>query len=150
MVGSNRRRDERSRAARFAVSTRPGDLAVIAVGGALGTLARYGMSRLIVVAKGGFPWATFWTNLSGALVIGFFVTIVVEARPPSRYARPFFAVGFLGGYTTFSTMAVETVVLAKDGDALKGIVYIVSSVLAGIVLAYAGVVLARLLTRRLS
>jgi len=147
MVGSTGPGAKRSRAPHFAVSTRPADLFVVAVGGSLGTLARYAMSRLVGVPKDGFPWATFWTNLSGALVIGFFVTMVVEVLPPSRFARPFFAVGFLGGYTTFSTMATETVVLAKDGEALRGVVYIVSSVVAGIALAYAGVRLARLVIK---
>ena len=149
MVGSTGPGQKPARVPRFAVSMRPGDLLVVAIGGSLGTLARYAVSRLVGVPKDGFPWATFWTNLSGALVIGFFVTIVVEALPPSRFARPFFAVGFLGGYTTFSTMATETVLLAKNGHAVRGVVYIVTSVVAGLALAFTGVILARLVFRRL-
>jgi len=122
-------------------------VAVIAAGGALGALARYGIARLVEVTPDGFPWATFWTNLSGAFVLGFFMTLVLERLRPTRYLRPFFAVGFLGAYTTFSTLAVETVLLVKDGHAALGVGYTLASVSAGLLLAYLGIVAARLLPR---
>jgi fluoride exporter len=119
----------------------PAVLAVIAVGGALGTLARYEIAQLIKVQPGAFPWATFWTNVSGAFVLGFFLTFFIERFPPSRYPRAFFAVGFLGAYTTFSTMAVETVTLIKDGHAAVGVSYILVSIAIGVLVASAGVAL---------
>jgi CrcB protein len=118
---------------------------VIALGGALGAPARFYVAQWIKVSPDGFPWATFWTNLSGAFVLGFFVTLVIERLPPTRYLRPFFAVGFLGSYTTFSTLAVETVLLLKDGHVALGVGYTLTSVAAGLMLAYLGIVLARLL-----
>ena len=121
----------------------PRVLLVIAVGGGLGTLARYGISRAIHVSEDSFPWATFVTNLSGAFVLGLFLTTVLERFPPTRYPRPFFAIGFLGAFTTFSTMAVETVTLVKDGEAVLGIGYLSISVVAGLVCCYLGIVLAR-------
>ncbi len=123
----------------------PATLIVIAAGGALGALARYGLSRVIHVAKDTFPWATFATNLSGAFVLGVFLTLVIERFPPSRFPRPFFAVGFLGAYTTFSTMAVETVTLSKDGHAAIGVGYLAASIVVGLVVAYAGIVTGRAL-----
>jgi len=122
-----------------------GELVAIAIGGALGALARYGVSRWIHVAKDTFPWATFWTNLSGAFVLGFFLTLLIERLPPTGYLRPFFAIGFLGSFTTFSTLAVETVLLIKDGHVVLGVGYTLASVAAGLALAYFGIVLARLL-----
>ena len=118
-------------------------LLVIALGGALGTLLRYGVSRWIHVANDGFPWATFWTNISGAFVLGVFAAVMIERFPARRYPRPFFAIGFLGAFTTFSTMAVETVTLVKDGHAVLGIGYSGISVAAGLAVAYAGVVAGR-------
>ena len=122
----------------------PSILLAIAVGGGLGTLARYGMSRVIHVSKDTFPWATFATNLLGAFVLGLFLTLLVERFPPTRLPRPLFAVGFLGGFTTFSTMAVETVTLCKDGFPVLGIGYLLASVFFGLGACYLGVVLARL------
>jgi CrcB protein len=129
---------------RFGGRAQPGVLLAIAIGGALGAPARYEIAQLIHVPKDGFPWATFWTNISGAFVLGFFLTLVVERFPPSRYPRPFFAVGFLGAYTTFSTMAVETVTLIKDDHALLGIVYLCASIATGLIVAYAGIIVGRL------
>jgi len=125
--------------------TQPATLFAIALGGALGAPARYEIAQLIHIPKDSFPWATFWTNLSGAFALGLFLTLLLERFPPSRFPRPFFAIGFLGAYTTFSTMAVETVTLIKDGHAALGIGYIVVSIAAGLLVAYTGVVAARLL-----
>ncbi len=115
----------------------------IAAGGAIGTLARYEVAQLIHVAKGSFPWATFWTNVSGAFVLGAFVTLLVERFPQRHSLRALFGTGFLGAYTTFSTMAVETVTLAKDGDAVLGIVYLAVSIAVGLLAARLGVMAAR-------
>ena len=72
-------------------------------GGVLGTAARYGVGRAIHVTPGTFPWATFTVNISGSFVLGVLLTLCIERWPPSRYVRPFVAIGFLGSYTTFST-----------------------------------------------
>jgi len=120
-------------------------VAVIAAGGALGAPARYEVSRLIHVAPDSFPWATFVTNLSGAFVLGLFLRLVFEREAPMRYLRAFFAIGFLGAFTTYSTMAVETATLVKDGDAVLGVAYLIVSIAAGLGLTYFGIVLARLL-----
>jgi CrcB protein len=122
-------------------------LVLIALGGALGAPARYEIAQIIRVPKDGFPWATFWTNLSGALVLGFFLTLIIERFHRSRYPRMFFAVGFLGAYTTFSTMAVETDLLAKNGHAATGIVYLLTSIVAGLAVCAGGIALARAITR---
>jgi CrcB protein len=125
-------------------------IAVIAVGGALGAPARYELSQLIHVANDSFPWATFVTNLSGAFVLGLFLTFTLERLASTRYRllRPFFAIGFLGAFTTFSTMAVETVTLEKDGYVALGFGYLIVSIGAGLVVTYLGIAIARRLPRR--
>ena len=123
-------------------------LLAIAIGGALGAPARYGIAQLLPVEPGTFPWATFWTNLSGAFVLGAFLTVVLERYPPTRFVRPFFAIGFLGAYTTFSTLAVETARLMQDGEVALAVGYTVASIAVGLVVAYLGIALARALPGR--
>ncbi|HZR15410.1 MAG TPA: fluoride efflux transporter CrcB [Acidimicrobiia bacterium] len=120
-------------------------LAAVALGGALGAPARYGVAQVIHVAKGTFPWATFWTNISGSFVLGLVLVLIVERFPPTRYVRAFVAVGFLGAYTTFSTFSVEIDVLAKDGHGGIAAAYAFGSLAAGLVVVWLGMVAGRLL-----
>jgi CrcB protein len=121
----------------------PGPLAAIAVGGALGTLARYGIERVAVPAPGGFPWSTWTVNVIGSFVLGAVVTLVVERWPGDRYLRPLVAVGFCGGFTTFSTLAVEVDQRIQHGHGTLAAVYLVATLVAGLAAALAGISLAR-------
>src|SRR5262249_3453570 len=91
-----------------------------------------------------FPWATFWTNMSGSFALGFLLILLLERFPPTRYLRPFLTTGVIGAYTTMSTYMVETAVLIKDGHATTGLLYGLGSLAAGLALAYAGIVIGRL------
>jgi CrcB protein len=119
-------------------------VAVIALGGMIGASARYGIARWLPTRPGGFPWATFWTNLSGSFLLGLLLVLVLERFPPSRYLRPFAATGILGAFTTMSTFEVETALLLKDGHATTALLYGVGSIVAGLALAYAGILAGRL------
>ena len=76
----------------------------IAAGGALGTLARYGVDRALAAPPLTFPWSTLWVNVTGSYLLGVVVVLVTERWPPARFVRPFAAIGFCGGFTTFSTI----------------------------------------------
>jgi len=131
------------RPSRSGTHAHPGALVAIAIGGALGALARYEVSQWIHSPKDTFPWATFWTNITGAFVLGMFLTVVIDRFPSRSYPRPFFAIGFLGAFTTFSTLAVETVTLVKDGHPALGIAYLAVSIAAGLAVAYTGIAAGR-------
>lgn len=90
---------------------------VIAVGGAAGSCGRYGASLLWPQTPGAFPWTTFGVNITGCAVIGVFMVVITEVWAAHRLVRPFFGTGVLGGYTTFSTYAVETRRLADAHQA---------------------------------
>lgn len=124
----------------------PRVLVAIAVGGALGAPARYEIALTLHDAQRGFPWATFWTNIVGALVLAVFLTTIVERDTPSRYGRPFFAIGVLGALTTFSTLATQTVLLCKDGRVGVGLLYLFGSVAVGLAVALLGMLLTRAVT----
>jgi len=143
-VGTPGYRPPSVRHARDAATRRsPAVLAAIAVGGALGAPARYEVAQLIHVAKNTFPWATFWTNVSGSFALGFFMVLLVRRLHPAHYVRAFVATGFLGAFTTFSTFAVETDLLIKNGEPALGVVYAVSSLGAGFVAVWVGMSCAR-------
>jgi CrcB protein len=120
----------------------------IALGAMLGASARYGVARLVPIRPGSFPWATFWTNLSGAFVLGLLLVLLLERFPPTRLVRPFLATGILGAFTTMSTYAVETTLLLKNGHAVTGLAYGAGSLIAGLALAYLGMTAGRLTPAR--
>ena len=119
-------------------------LAVIAIGGMIGAAARFKVAEALPIKPGHFPWATFWTNLSGSFLLGFLLVVLMDRLPANRYVRPFLATGILGAYTTMSTFMVETALLVKDDHAATALLYALGTVAAGVFLAYAGIAIARL------
>jgi CrcB protein len=118
-------------------------LAVIAVGGAAGACARYGLALWMPHAAGSFPWATFLTNISGCLLIGALMVLVTEVWSAHRLLRPFLGVGILGGYTTFSTYTAETRALLDGGHAGLGFAYLALTLAGAMIAVSAGVFLTR-------
>jgi len=112
---------------------------VVAAGGALGSLARWGLNELVPHGVTGFPWATFLENVTGAFVIGALLVLLVDVWTPHRYARPFLAVGVLGGYTTFSTYMADVHGLVLNDRPLTASVYLVGSLAVGLLAATAGI-----------
>jgi CrcB protein len=119
-------------------------LAVIAAGGGLGAAARYGTGLLWPSEAGTFPWTLLAVNAAGCAVIGVFMVIITERRRSHRLARPFFGVGVLGGFTTFSAYAGDVHRLLDDGRTGTGLAYLAATPL----LAVAAVAAAAALTRR--
>lgn len=94
----------------------------IALGGALGSVARFAATDLITRGCGGaFPWGTLIVNVTGSFVIGFFATMAAPAGrfPVGDGGRHFFMTGVLGGFTTFSSFSLQTLDLVREGDWLR-------------------------------
>jgi CrcB protein len=123
-----------------------GLIAVIAVGGAAGTVARAAVEQALP-AGGGFPWGTFAVNATGSLVLGLAVA-TLESAAPSRYFRPLIATGLCGGFTTFSTFAVEIDSLIRAARGGLAVAYAVASVAAGLLAVWVGAGMVRLRRRR--
>lgn len=122
--------------------TRGSVVAAVALGGGLGALARYGLSAALPTEPGRFPWGTFAENVLGCLLIGALMVLITEVRSAHRLLRPFLGVGVLGGFTTFSTYAVEF------GKLLPGSVplafgYLAGSMVCALLAALLGIWLAR-------
>lgn len=117
---------------------------MVAIGGALGAMARYAVSLLVArIWSGDFPVATFLINISGSFVLGFFATLAAERTALDPLWRLLVATGFVGAYTTFSTFEYETQRLAESGAAAIAIANVIGSVLAGFLAVQLGVLLAR-------
>ncbi|MFY4721253.1 fluoride efflux transporter FluC [Streptomyces sp. LaBMicrA B280] len=107
-------------------------LAAIAVGGALGSCARYATSLLWPTASGAFPWTTFWVNVSGCAVIGVLMVVITDIGSGHRLVRPFLGTGVLGGFTTFSTYTVDIERLTGTGRATTGLLDLVATALGAL------------------
>ncbi|HEX3650883.1 MAG TPA: fluoride efflux transporter CrcB [Pseudonocardiaceae bacterium] len=123
-------------------------LAVIAVGGGLGSLARYGVGRLLPTRPGEFPWGTFSINVLGCFLIGVLMVLISEVWSAHRLVRPFLGVGVLGGFTTFSTYANEARALLTPGSAVVALAYLFGTLLCALLAVLAAVWLTRAITAR--
>jgi CrcB protein len=118
----------------------------IALAGALGALARYGLDGFIARrAPGAFPWGTFAINVSGSLLLGLAFTLFTERLTVDAWIRGGVTIGFLGAYTTFSTFSLETYRLLEDGALGLALANAVGSLAAGLLALYVGVVIGRVL-----
>lgn len=114
-------------------------IAAIALGGAIGATARYGAAQLWPTAPGGFPWTTLAVNAVGCAVIGVFMVVISEAWTAHRLVRPFFGTGVLGGFTTFSTYAVDIQHLLDGGRVRAGLVYLGLTLFAALAAVWSAV-----------
>jgi CrcB protein len=113
-------------------------LLVISAGGALGSAARWSVADLLPAHPDQIPVATWLANVTGSLILGALMFLVVDVWGPTRYVRPFWGVGVLGGYTTFSTYMLDTRTLVASGAMLAAAVYVVGTVATGIPASWAG------------
>ena len=126
----------------------PDTLASVALGGALGAGARDWIGTAWPAGPAGFPWAILSVNVSGGFALGLGLVLIIERLRPSRHLRPLFATGFCGGFTTFSTLAVQSDLLVHRGQLGRALAYVVLSTVAGVAATAAGMAIARLFPRR--
>jgi CrcB protein len=123
-------------------------IGAVALGGALGTLARYVLEAHFPAGASQFPRTTLTINLSGSLAIGFLVPLTERLSYRAPILRPFLMVGFLGGWTTYSTIAVETTLLLQHGALGVCVSYLLATVAGGLALVVVGHALGRRVTER--
>ena len=123
-------------------------LGAISVGGAFGTLARYGLGVAFPAAPTAFPLTTFVINCVGSLLIGVLMVLVTEVYETHPLVRPFVGVGILGGFTTFSTYAVDIQRLVDNRAPGTALAYLAATLLAAIVAAWIGLAATRRLVGR--
>jgi len=122
-------------------------LLAIFAGGALGSLARYGLSVALPHERGEFAVSTLLTNVLGCLLIGVLMALLTTTARPHHLLRPFLGVGVLGGFTTFSTFVADTLDATGTGRILGALAYLAASVVLGLVAVTAGLAATRAIRR---
>ncbi len=113
---------------------------MILVGGGVGALSRYLVGTAIMTRfSGRFPLGTVFINVTGSFLIGFIMTMLTDRLRPHPNWRFLLVVGFLGGYTTFSSFQWESLGLIKDGGRWLGLLNLIGSVVLGYVAVWLGV-----------
>lgn len=118
---------------------------LVAIGGALGSMGRYGTGVLVGKAwSASFPLGTMLINIVGSLAMGLFIGYLVRTTPAWQAdARLFVAVGVLGGFTTFSSFSLDAVSMLERGELGLALFYVLGSVIIGIAALFAGLVVMR-------
>lgn len=117
--------------------------AVVGGGGAVGALARAGLTELWPHRPDEWPWSTLVTNATGAALLGVLLVVLADRFPRDRYARPLLGTGLLGGYTTFSALSVEAVQMVRFDRPAIALAYVAASIAAILVGCLLGLGLAR-------
>jgi CrcB protein len=121
-----------------------GAVFLVGVGGGLGALARYLIDgRVTALGGGAFPWGTLVVNVSGSFVVGLLFALIVERAALAADWRAPLMIGFLGGYTTFSTLALESWRMIEDGAWLLAAANLGGSVAIGMLAVVGGVAIGR-------
>lgn len=124
------------------IHTHPGWMVVVFVGGCLGTLARYTTSMALPTIGDGWPVATLTVNLIGAFILGLLLQALINHGPDQgrrRLIRLGIGTGFLGGFTTYSTFAVESDLMISHSHIGTAITYILASLVGGVLLSTLGI-----------
>ena len=115
----------------------------VGTGGFLGSVLRYGISQLPLGTQAGFPWKTFFINLAGCFLIGVLAALALRRPAPDPRLVLCWKVGGCGGFTTFSSFALETGSLLQSGSAPAALAYAVLSLVLGVLAVFAGQMLFR-------
>jgi CrcB protein len=117
---------------------------LVGIGGFFGSIARYLVDRNVSrLAAGAFPWGTFVVNISGSFVVGLLFALIVDRSALPGHLRAPLSIGFVGAYTTFSTLLLESWRMVEDGAWQFAIINIGGSIAVGLVAVIAGLLVGR-------
>ena len=115
------------------------EIAIVFIGGGLGSALRFGVGKLFISSLSKFPTATFLVNIIGCLLIGLLVAYFSKSE--NSFYKLLLVTGFCGGFTTFSTFSNETILLLKNNQITLAATYIISSLLLGLLATFVGYIL---------
>ena len=119
------------------------NIIIIAVGGAIGTISRFGLNQLFLDQNGGNTISTFIANSTGSFILGFLIAYISLKPEWPPEIKLFLSIGILASYTTFSTLTVSTIYMIENGEIIKALIHVSGSILVGLIAAYLGIILGR-------
>jgi CrcB protein len=115
------------------------EIAIVFIGGGFGSALRFGVGKLFILSMSKFPMATFLVNIIGCFLIG--LLLAYFSKSENSFYKLLLVTGFCGGFTTFSTFSNETILLLKNNQITLALVYIISSLLLGLIATFVGYIL---------
>ncbi|MDF2367878.1 fluoride efflux transporter CrcB [Sneathiella sp.] len=116
----------------------------VAIGGALGACARYGVAQIMLRQLGpGYPYGTLFVNIVGSFLMGVLIELIALRWSPPPEIRVLLVTGFLGGFTTFSAFSLDVALMVEKGETLSAAIYVLMSVVLSIAGLFAGLHLMR-------
>ena len=119
------------------------NIIIIAVGGAIGTISRFGLNQLFLDQNGGNTISPFIANSTGSFILGFLIAYISLKPEWPPEIKLFLSIGILASYTTFSTLTVSTIYMIENGEIIKALINVSGSILVGLIAAYLGIILGR-------
>ena len=117
---------------------------IVFLGGGIGSIFRYLTSVFTQkYIQQSFPWATFFVNIVGCLIVGILVGLFTKQQIPNADLKLLFITGFCGGFTTFSAFALENVKLFQSGNTFLALLYIALSVILGVFAVWTGMMITK-------
>lgn len=111
---------------------------MVALGGAAGAVARFGVAVLVPIRHGEFPWATFGVNVAGSLLAGVLYVLIVQKGILMPHLREPLMIGMLGAFTTWSTFSLESILLFRDGNIQLALGYMASTFVCCLLATFIG------------
>ena len=117
------------------------EIIVVFIGGGIGSILRFLFNKIEIVSENNFPYSTFISNFLGCFILGLVLGYFIKSENPNSVMFVFLTVGLCGGFTTFSSFSYENLQLLQNGEILTFLIYLLGSLMAGIISVYVGMLI---------
>ena len=117
------------------------EIIVVFIGGGIGSILRFLFNKIEIVSENNFPYSTFISNFLGCFILGLVLGYFIKSENPNSVMFVFLTVGLCGGFTTFSSFSYENLQLLQNGEILTFLIYLLGSLMVGIISVYVGMLI---------